>query len=126
MDGPCLSFFGVTVGHIREGLGPDERRQAYLADITYLTAKEAGFDFLRDSFCTDSAKRVQRPFHMALIDEADSILIDEARIPLVLAGASDDSIRVLFNSQKLSEPWNMGEILKWMRPAAMFFLQKPD
>ena len=90
--GPVYHFLGVTVGHIREGLGPDERRQAYLADITYLTAKEAGFDFLRDSFCTVSAKRVQRPFHMALIDEADSILIDEARIPLVLAGASDDAI----------------------------------
>ncbi len=90
--GPVYHFLGVTVGHIREGLGPDERRQAYLADITYLTAKEAGFDFLRDSFCTVSAKRVQRPFHMAIIDEADSILIDEARIPLVLAGASDDAI----------------------------------
>ena len=67
-----------------------ERQKAYRADITYLSAKEAGFDFLRDSLCYQNNDIVHRIFNFAIIDEADSILIDEARIPLVIAGTSDD------------------------------------
>ena len=85
--GPVYSFLGLTVAYIRQGMSPAERRRAYRADVTYLTAKEAGFDFLRDGLAYELADLVQRPFHMAVVDEADSILIDEARVPLVIAGA---------------------------------------
>jgi len=58
--------------------------------VTYATAKEAGFDFLRDQLCTEPCQLVQRGFHCAIVDEADSILIDEARVPLVIAGPADE------------------------------------
>jgi preprotein translocase subunit SecA len=84
--GAVYRFAGLTVGHVQQGLSRDERRTAYAADITYVTAKEAGFDFLRDHTVTDPSQLVQRPFHFAIVDEADFILIDEARVPLVIAG----------------------------------------
>lgn len=84
--GPVYEYLGLTAGCVREGMSSAERRAAYAADVTYVTAKEAGFDYLRDGLCMDSESLVQRPFHLALIDEADSILIDEARVPLVVAG----------------------------------------
>jgi preprotein translocase subunit SecA len=87
--GPVFHFLGQTTGYVQEGMNSRQRRNAYSADITYLSAKEAGFDFLRDSLCHNLEERVQRPFNYAIIDEADSILIDEARIPLVIAGTSD-------------------------------------
>ena len=86
--GPVYERLGLTVGAVHERMGPAERRAAYAADVTYLTAKEAGFDHLRDGLCLEPDARVQRAFHYALVDEADSILIDEARIPLVIAGDS--------------------------------------
>ena len=67
-----------------------ERQRAYAADVTYLTAKEAGFDHLRDALALEPADRAQREYHFALVDEADSLLIDEARIPLVIAGQTGD------------------------------------
>jgi preprotein translocase subunit SecA len=85
--GPAYELLGLTVGFVQEGLIPDERRRAYSADVTYVTAKEAGFDHLRDSLATEPEQLVHRPFHFALVDEADSILIDEARVPLVIAGS---------------------------------------
>jgi preprotein translocase subunit SecA len=87
--GPIYRFLGLTVGFIEAGMGRSERRNAYQADVTYLTAKEAGFDFLRDGLAFETAELVQRPFYTAVVDEADSILIDEARVPLVIAGATD-------------------------------------
>ena len=80
--GPVFQFLGLTIGYVQEGMSSRQRRKAYAADITYLSAKEAGFDFLRDSLCINMKDRVHRPFNYAIIDEADSILIDEARIPL--------------------------------------------
>jgi preprotein translocase subunit SecA len=85
---PIYEFLGLSVGCIQEGISKAERQQAYLADVTYLTAKEAGFDYLRDSLCLNADHLVHRPFHCAIVDEADSILIDEARIPLVIAGTT--------------------------------------
>jgi len=103
--GPIYQFLGLTVGFIGEGMSTKERQKAYAADITYLTAKEAGFDFLRDSLCYQKENMVQRKFNCAIVDEADSILIDEARIPLVIAGAVDDYVADTFrldqNSKKL-------------------------
>jgi preprotein translocase subunit SecA len=84
--GPVYRFFGLDVGFIVQGMSHDERRRAYAADITYVTAKEAGFDFLRD-YTADAPERVvQRACHYVIVDEADFILIDEARVPLVIAG----------------------------------------
>jgi preprotein translocase subunit SecA len=84
--GPIYRSLGLSVGFIQEGMSRLERREAYLADVTYLTAKEAGFDFLRDGLAYDVTELVQRSFWAAVVDEADSILIDEARVPLVIAG----------------------------------------
>jgi preprotein translocase subunit SecA len=84
--GPVYEFLGLTVGYVQEGMDPKNRQKSYNADITYLTARESGFDFLRDSVCFEKESMVHRAFNYAIIDEADSILIDEARIPLVLAG----------------------------------------
>ena len=87
--GPIYRFLGLSVGVIQEGMGQAERAAAYACDVTYATAKEAGFDFLRDQLVMDPSDTVHRGHHFALVDEADSILIDEARIPLVVAGAVD-------------------------------------
>jgi preprotein translocase subunit SecA len=84
--GPIYEFFGLSVGCIQQDLPTEARRDAYACDLTYATANEIGFDFLRDRIAIYPAEQVHRPFAAALIDEADSILIDEARIPLVLAG----------------------------------------
>jgi preprotein translocase subunit SecA len=88
--GAIYEFLGLTVGCIQQGMGTADRRRAYRCDITYATANEIGFDFLRDQVAMRLDEQVHRPFHAAVIDEADSILIDEARIPLILAGGEVD------------------------------------
>jgi preprotein translocase subunit SecA len=85
--GPLYRFLGVTVEAVQQGMSAPERRRAYACDVTYVTAKEAGFDYLRDHLCMAPEDLVHRPFHYAIVDEADSILIDEARVPLVIAGS---------------------------------------
>ncbi len=79
-------YFGLSVGYIQREMSTAERKHAYACDITYATANEIGFDFLRDQLALRLEDQVHRPFAAAVIDEADSILIDEARIPLVIAG----------------------------------------
>ena len=83
---PVYELLGVSVDSINEHKTADERKVAYQSDITYLTVKEAGYDYLRSFFVYDAANIVQRPFHIAIIDEADSIMIDNARVPLIVAG----------------------------------------
>ncbi len=90
--GPVYNFLGLSVGFIQEGMRTKERQQAYNSDITYLTAKESGFDYLRDSLCYDQEDIVHREFNCVIVDEADSILIDEARVPLIIAGTSEDDV----------------------------------
>jgi preprotein translocase subunit SecA len=85
------SWFGLSVGVIQQGLALHERQAAYRCDVTYATANEAGFDYLRDRIALAPDEQVHRPFATAVIDEADSILIDEARIPLVIAGGAADA-----------------------------------
>jgi preprotein translocase subunit SecA len=99
--GPIYQFLGFSVGHIAQGLSPVERRAAYACDVTYVTAKEAGFDFLRDRTCLELPQHVQRGLHFAIVDEADSILIDEARVPLVIAGADDENHGDLYRLTQL-------------------------
>ncbi|HEX7485824.1 MAG TPA: accessory Sec system translocase SecA2 [Vicinamibacterales bacterium] len=83
--GPVYRRLGLSVASISEGMSREERHAAYAADVTYVTAKEAGFDFLRDQTMTEAVDVVQRPFQYVIVDEADFILIDEARVPLVIA-----------------------------------------
>ena len=83
---PVYTLLGLKVGWVTESSTPEERRAAYAADVTYVSVSEAGFDYLRDQLVTDVADRVQRELATAIVDEADSILIDEARVPMVLAG----------------------------------------
>jgi preprotein translocase subunit SecA len=88
--GPAYRALGLSVGAVQQGMRGDDRRKAYACDVTYVTAKECGFDYLRDQLCNDAEALVHRPFHYAVVDEADSILIDEARVPLVIAGSTTD------------------------------------
>ncbi|ALR21216.1 MULTISPECIES: preprotein translocase subunit SecA [Sphingobium] len=88
--GQVYRFLGLTTGVIVPNLSEDQRREAYNADITYATNNELGFDYLRDNMKYDRASMVQRPFNYAIVDEVDSILIDEARTPLIISGPTDD------------------------------------
>jgi preprotein translocase subunit SecA len=88
---PAYRLLGLEIGVIREGLSPTLKRQAYARDITYATAKEAGFDFLRDQLAYEKGDLVHRTLGVALVDEADSILIDEARVPLVISGVTGET-----------------------------------
>ncbi|MEY8765303.1 MULTISPECIES: preprotein translocase subunit SecA [Francisella] len=84
-------FLGLSVGVIVADLNPEQRKEAYACDITYGTNNEFGFDYLRDNMAYDKEQQVQRSRNYVIIDEVDSILIDEARTPLIISGASDDS-----------------------------------
>ncbi|MCI0598366.1 MAG: preprotein translocase subunit SecA [Beijerinckiaceae bacterium] len=88
--GSIYKFLGLATGVIVHGLDDDERRRSYAADITYGTNNEFGFDYLRDNMKYDLAQMVQRGHNYAIVDEVDSILIDEARTPLIISGPSDD------------------------------------
>ncbi len=89
--GKIYSFLGLSVGVIVHGLSDEERKAAYGADITYGTNNEFGFDYLRDNMKFYKEQLVQRPHHYAIVDEVDSILIDEARTPLIISGPADES-----------------------------------
>ncbi|OCG04842.1 preprotein translocase subunit SecA [Gilliamella apis] len=88
---PLFEFLGLTVGINLPNMPPHIKREAYNADITYGTNNEYGFDYLRDNMVFSKDARVQRPLHYALVDEVDSILIDEARTPLIISGQAEDS-----------------------------------
>jgi preprotein translocase subunit SecA len=108
--GPIYQFLGLTVGVIKSNQPTDEKRQAYAADITYGTNNEFGFDYLRDNLAFRPEDRVQRTLNYAIVDEVDSILIDEARTPLIISGRSEEStelyvrINQLIPSLKVHKP----------------------
>ncbi len=89
--GKVFRFLGLSVGCIVSGISDQERKEAYQADITYATNNELGFDYLRDNMKLSNDMKVQRAFNYAIIDEVDSILIDEARTPLIISGPVDDN-----------------------------------
>src|SRR5262245_24991311 len=89
--GRIYKFLGLTVGCIVHDLTDDQRREQYACDVTYGTNNELGFDYLRDNMKYAMAEMVQRPFNFAIVDEVDSILIDEARTPLIISGQAEDS-----------------------------------
>ena len=92
--GQVHRFLGLTVGVVLNSMNHDERREAYACDITYVTNNELGFDYLRDNMAIYKNQLVLRGLHYAIIDEVDSILIDEARTPLIISGQSDKSTRI--------------------------------
>lgn len=89
--GKVYEFLGLTVGVVTQGLTNEERQEAYQADITYATNNQLGFDYLRDNMAIYQERLVQRGLHYAVVDEVDSILIDEARTPLIISGEGDES-----------------------------------
>jgi preprotein translocase subunit SecA len=98
---PIYEFLGLSVGVILSGQMPEEKKAAYIADITYGTNNEYGFDYLRDNMAFSSEDKVQRELFFAVIDEVDSILIDEARTPLIISGAVDDSTDLYVKLDKI-------------------------
>jgi preprotein translocase subunit SecA len=89
--GPVYEFLGLTVGFVQHDMPNEERRAAYACDVTYVTNNEIGFDYLRDNLVRDKSARVLRPAHYAIVDEVDSILVDEARTPLIISGPGEAS-----------------------------------
>ncbi|MEE1029600.1 MAG: preprotein translocase subunit SecA, partial [Alphaproteobacteria bacterium] len=89
--GEVYKFLGLSVGIIQHDMTDEERREAYACDITYVTNSELGFDYLRDNMKFTKKQQVLRPFFYAIVDEVDSILIDEARTPLIISGPSEDT-----------------------------------
>ena len=94
--GQIFTFLGMGVGTVQHGLDDRQRRQAYGADITYGTNNEFGFDYLRDNMKFDAQSLVQRDLHYAIVDEVDSILIDEARTPLIISGPAEKSTQLYY------------------------------
>ena len=120
--GQLYEFLGLSVGLIQHDMEPDERRQAYAADITYGTNNEFGFDYLRDNMVTTVDEMVQRPLHYAIVDEVDSILIDEARTPLIISGQADKSPDLYYQFARIASnlkediDYNIDEKLKAVSP----------
>lgn len=106
--GQLYGFLGLTTGVVIHGLSDEERKEAYGADITYGTNNEYGFDYLRDNMKFYAEQLVQRGHNFAIVDEVDSILIDEARTPLIISGATDDSVGMYHN---------MDQVVRKLRPA---------
>ncbi len=99
--GPIYTFLGLTVGVIVHGLTDEQRQQAYGSDVTYGTNNEFGFDYLRDNMKFDLADYAQRELNFAIVDEVDSILIDEARTPLIISGPTEDSTDKYYKINRL-------------------------
>jgi preprotein translocase subunit SecA len=99
--GQIYRFLGLTVGCIVHDLDDGQRREAYMADVTYGTNNELGFDYLRDNMKFRLEDMVHRPFHYAIVDEVDSILIDEARTPLIISGPTEDNSELYLQVDKL-------------------------
>ena len=99
--GPIYRFLGLTVGVIKNQQDPNEKRAAYACDITYGTNNEFGFDYLRDNLAFSLEDRVQRKLSFAIVDEVDSILIDEARTPLIISGPAEENDELYLKVNKL-------------------------
>ena len=100
--GQVHRFLGLSVGLIQENMSPEERKKNYNCDVVYVTNNELGFDYLRDNMAYTSDEIVQRSFFYCVIDEVDSILIDEARTPLIISGASKAPTEKYYQTAKLA------------------------
>lgn len=101
--GPIYEFLGLSVGTIQHQMSDAERKIAYACDITYGTNNEFGFDYLRDNMKYSTQDLVQRPFYYAIVDEVDSILIDEARTPLIISGPAEESTDKYYTAKKIAD-----------------------
>ncbi len=108
--GEVHRFLGLTVGVVLNDMSNDERREAYNCDITYVTNNELGFDYLRDNMVIYKEQLVQRGLHFAIIDEVDSVLIDEARTPLIISGQSGKSTKLYEACDILARQLKRGEV----------------
>jgi preprotein translocase subunit SecA len=99
--GPIYEFLGLTVGAIQHGMNPQERQVAYQSDVTYGTNNEFGFDYLRDNMVAEARDRSQRKLHYAIVDEVDSILVDEARTPLIISGPAEESTDKYYQIERI-------------------------
>jgi preprotein translocase subunit SecA len=123
--GRLYRFLGLSVGVIQHELNDQERQVAYGADITYGTNNEFGFDYLRDNMKFDLAHYVQRGHHFAIVDEVDSILIDEARTPLIISGPAEESTDLYYEVDRIIPRLSPGRTVQgnvkaeksWRRPA---------
>ena len=101
--GKIHRFLGLTVGVAISGMSPQQKKQAYMCDITYATNNELGFDYLRDNMVINKADKVQRPLNYCIIDEVDSILIDEARTPLIISGKGGKSSEMYITANRFAK-----------------------
>jgi preprotein translocase subunit SecA len=99
--GPIYEFLGLTIGVIQHDMEPKERQKAYNSDITYGTNNEFGFDYLRDNMVVRLEDMAQRELHYAIVDEVDSILVDEARTPLIISGPAEESTDKYYKIDKI-------------------------
>lgn len=107
--GPIYTFLGMEVASLQNNMEDEERKKAYQSDILYATNNELGFDYLRDNMKFRAEDYVQRPLFYAIVDEVDSILIDEARTPLIISGAAEESSRLYLDANKLAVRLKKGE-----------------
>src|SRR4051812_48668687 len=110
--GKIYRFLGMTVGVIQHELNDAERQVAYACDITYGTNNEFGFDYLRDNMKFELSQMVQRPHHFAIVDEVDSILIDEARTPLIISGPAEESTDLYYEVDRIVPKLKPGEVTR--------------
>ncbi|MDV2077502.1 preprotein translocase subunit SecA [Marinobacter xestospongiae] len=122
--GKLYRFLGLQVGVIVAGQSPAEKREAYQADITYGTNNEFGFDYLRDNMAFSTADKVQRDLNFAIVDEVDSILIDEARTPLIISGAAEDSSKLYREINELVPNLERGEAPEDGEPTGDFTIDE--
>ena len=115
--GPIYEALGMTVGVIQSGQDPESKRRAYEADVTYGTNNEFGFDYLRDNMTFRLEDRFQRPLHYAIVDEVDSILIDEARTPLIISGPAQESTDLYRKIDRLAPRLKQQEMVEATLPA---------
>ena len=113
--GKIFRFMGLKVGLILHDMTPEERQTAYAADVTYATNNELGFDYLRDNMVVRREDMVQRPLNFAIVDEVDSILIDEARTPLIISGQGDKSTELYQQADRFVQRLREGEDKDYVR-----------
>ena len=114
--GKIYDFLGLSVGIIVHGLTDGQRQEGYNADITYGTNNEFGFDYLRDNMKFEHASCVQRPHHFSIVDEVDSILVDEARTPLIISGPSEESTDKYYKVNRVIPKLEQGEVIEGDEP----------
>ena len=115
--GPLYRFLGVTVGVIQSNMPQDARKAAYDCEVTYGTNSEFGFDYLRDNLAVDAGGTVQRGHYYAIVDEVDSILIDEARTPLIISGQPEEAAGTYYEFARIAKRLTIPERLRGRREA---------